>query len=317
MGKKLLVADDSLTIQKIIKLALSNDGYEIQTVSDGNDAIQQISLFRPDIVLLDVSLPGKTAFEVKTLVDAEGDTPLMKFILMSSAFEKIDENLCAKVGFHGRLTKPFDPPQLRQVLSSVVAIATANPMSSILDNEAPSESPDLLWDLPRNTGSQSLEPQIDETFLNLSPPPLPGQKQDFGFPEGLPTGNETTDSDIKHLTESTVKMSGLGDFDWNISETARKAPEKAPDPIPEPGLSKNFFHLEPPAEDLISMVELEKDDTATINMNTAQPQGVMMTDSQIEKIVQSRLEKMAQTIIPEIAERIIKQEIRKMLQDPL
>src|SRR5213595_498171 len=64
-GKKLLVADDSLTIQKVIRLALSNEGYEIQAVSDGNDAIQQISLFRPDVVLIDVSLPGKTAFEVK------------------------------------------------------------------------------------------------------------------------------------------------------------------------------------------------------------------------------------------------------------
>jgi len=65
IGKKLLVADDSLTIQKVIRLALSNEGYEIQTVSDGNDAIQQIAVFRPDVVLIDVSLPGKTAFEVK------------------------------------------------------------------------------------------------------------------------------------------------------------------------------------------------------------------------------------------------------------
>ena len=55
-GKKLLVADDSLTIQKVIRLALSNEGYEIQAVSDGNDAIQQISLFRPDVILIDISL---------------------------------------------------------------------------------------------------------------------------------------------------------------------------------------------------------------------------------------------------------------------
>lgn len=58
-AKKLLVADDSLTIQKVIRLALSNEGYEIQAVADGNDALNQILLFQPDVVLIDVSLPEK------------------------------------------------------------------------------------------------------------------------------------------------------------------------------------------------------------------------------------------------------------------
>src|SRR3954469_4431163 len=106
-GKKLLVADDSLTIQKVIRLALSNEGHEIQTVSDGNDAIQQISLFRPDAVLIDVSLPGKSAFEVKRETNQLEDLSEVRFILMSSAFEKVDEVQLEEVQFHGRLTKPF------------------------------------------------------------------------------------------------------------------------------------------------------------------------------------------------------------------
>src|SRR5581483_5579941 len=108
-GKKLLVADDSLTIQKVIRLALSNEGYEIQTVSDGNDAIQQISLFRPDVVLIDVALPGQTAFEVKRAINEHDDLGEVRFVLMSSAFEKVDEEQVRAVQFHGRLTKPFDP----------------------------------------------------------------------------------------------------------------------------------------------------------------------------------------------------------------
>src|SRR6185312_1616140 len=119
-GKKLLVADDSLTIQKVIRLALSNEGYEIQAVSDGNDAIQQISLFRPDAVLIDVSLPGKSAFEVKRAINEHSDLEEVRFILMSSAFEKVDEAQVGEVRFHGRLTKPFDPAHLRQVLSEAL-----------------------------------------------------------------------------------------------------------------------------------------------------------------------------------------------------
>src|ERR1700735_2237995 len=124
-GKKLLVADDSLTIQKVIRLALSNEGYEIQAISDGADAIQQISLFRPDLILVDVSLPTLSAFEIKRQVNTMEDFSNTRFILMSSAFEKIDEDQAKEVGFHGRLTKPFDPAHLRQVLQDVLNIPAA------------------------------------------------------------------------------------------------------------------------------------------------------------------------------------------------
>src|SRR6266550_2854928 len=100
-GKKLLVADDSLTIQKVIRLALSNEGYEIQAVSDGTDAIQQISLFRPDLVLIDVSLPHQSAFEVKRAINQHQDLAEVRFVLMSSAFEKVDELQAEEVQFHG------------------------------------------------------------------------------------------------------------------------------------------------------------------------------------------------------------------------
>ncbi|MBI2712116.1 MAG: response regulator [Bdellovibrio sp.] len=140
-GKKLLVADDSLTIQKVIRLALTNEGYEIQTVSDGMDAVQQISLFRPDLVLIDVSLPGKTAFEVKREINHSNDHEEVRFILMSSAFEKVDEDQAKEVGFHGRLTKPFDPANLRQVLSAGLEQVTAKRMEKTAFVSRPPTTP--------------------------------------------------------------------------------------------------------------------------------------------------------------------------------
>ncbi len=120
MTKKLLVADDSLTIQKVIRLALSSEGYEIQAVSDGHDALEQIALFRPDVVLIDVALPMKSAFDVKQELNMTGDAPNTKIILMSSAFERLDEQMLQSAGFDGRITKPFDPAQLRSVLQQAL-----------------------------------------------------------------------------------------------------------------------------------------------------------------------------------------------------
>jgi CheY-like chemotaxis protein len=119
-GKKLLVADDSLTIQKVIRLSLSNEGYEIQAVSQCSEAIEEIALFLPDLVLIDVSLPEQSAFEVKRIVNEDPRFAQVRFILMSSAFEQVDENQVENLGFHGHLTKPFDPAHLRKILTAAL-----------------------------------------------------------------------------------------------------------------------------------------------------------------------------------------------------
>lgn len=220
MPKKLLVADDSLTIQKVIRLALSGagaghgDGYEIQTVSDGNDAIQQISLFRPDVVLIDVSLPGKTAFEVKRAINVHNDLERVRFVLMSSAFEKVDEEQVKEVVFQARLTKPFDPAHLREILSQVL---------SSIPKPAPNKG------LPKEPllGYSGDGPEIKapatniKTSIELPPePPSFSSGVNVGAKEHAPppppsfhdVASSEPENDIRQLTQSTIQMSGLDDM---------------------------------------------------------------------------------------------------------
>jgi two-component system, cell cycle response regulator len=344
MAKKLLVADDSLTIQKVIKLALSNDGYEIQTVSDGNDAIQQISLFRPDVILIDVSLPSQTAFEVKAAINQHGDFENTKFILMSSAFEKVDEKLVQEVKFHGRLTKPFDPTHLRQVILEVLGQNEPAPTK-------PARLPPLpgMPDLPGNESHWGAdEPSVD--FPDLTPPPLPASSGGSAtsrsaaslnlppMPEFLSapeTDASDSDSDIKHLTESTVRLSGLDDFQWSINEAAKKplsSAFEAPDhglPL-EPPSDHNDIEISSIGVDQPTLAErsprpysaghtLPPPNTSSSPASSAEydpSQVEEMIQRQVQKTLEETLEKMAQKILPEVAERVIKQEIRRLLQDP-
>jgi CheY-like chemotaxis protein len=196
-GKKLLVADDSLTIQKVIRLALSNEGYEIQTVSDGDDAVQQISLFRPDIVLIDVSLPGQSAFDVKRAVNSHEDLQGVRFVLMSSAFEKIDEKQLATLVFDGRLTKPFDPAHLRQVLSGVLSRPTGGTGSSTSPIPTAPIPTALVTPPPQAPASLAIPPRPSSQGQGqgqgqapAAPPPAPPQAAapaDFP-PESLEDG---------------------------------------------------------------------------------------------------------------------------------
>ncbi len=295
-GRKLLVADDSLTIQKVIRLALSNEGYEIQAVSDGSDAVQQISLFRPDVVLVDVSLPGKSAFELKREINQLSDLHDTRFVLMSSAFETVDESQAAEVRFHGRLTKPFDPAHLRQVLNDVMTELTQRregPTQSTITRPPPplptSPSREPTREIHREvtkTGSISAPPPLPPTpvipprpaafvggnvssapplpirektgSISAPPPPLPPvpPMEEFERPPEVmdlsahlvpPPEND----DIKHLTESTIKMSGLLDGD-----TGQAAPPPVPSaapPVPmadEFGWSVNEPSLKPPSRAL-------------------------------------------------------------------
>jgi CheY-like chemotaxis protein len=190
-ARKLLVADDSLTIQKVIRLALSSapgDGYEIQAVSDGNDAIQQISLFRPDLVLVDVSLPVRTAFEIKAEMAAHADLQHVRYILMSSAFESYDEEQAQRLGFHGKLSKPFDPALLRKVLQDALDTAPARNVLPVAQVTVPT-APASDW-------------------LEEVPPPA--------------TAPEAPDADIRSLTESTIRLSGLEGMEWSIDDSAKK-----------------------------------------------------------------------------------------------
>jgi two-component system cell cycle response regulator len=238
LGKKLLVADDSLTIQKVIKLALSNEGYEIQTVSDGQDALQQISLFRPDVVLIDVSLPEKTAFEVKREVDEQSDLGFTRFILMSSAYEKVDEAAYKALGFHGRLTKPFDPAHLRKVLNETLekALAERTERTALHTRPAPPppEAPISMPPMPA-----APPPPVSPAHAPAPPPPLSAQ--------------QPHDEDIRELTESTIKMSGLDDLQWSVQERAAKKPEASPPPVPAapaPAYQEPFLPPPPKMTDL-------------------------------------------------------------------
>lgn len=320
-GKKLLVADDSLTIQKVIRLALSNEGYDIQAVSDGNDAIQQISLFRPDIVLIDVSLPGKSAFEVKRAINEHIDLEAVRFVLMSSAFESVDEGQAAEVNFHGRLTKPFDPAHLREILQQVMNQVTTRSTdpTSLLQRPGSSVDSDLFQfgappPLPMDEPQASVLEAAAEAAVEVAD--VPGFQDDSSIPTYTPA--PAPDADIRQLTESTIRMSGLDDFQWSIQEGSLKSEKLDEEPVLPPPVRESArptLPLTPPPpripETLEPMESLEPAAVSGPRLSVSPEE----MEALIRKEVQASLEQFARKILPEMAEKVIKQEIHKLLSD--
>src|SRR6476620_4035008 len=112
MGKKILLADDSITIQKVIELTFSDEDFEVVTVGNGRLAIEKVQDVRPDVVLCDIIMPEKDGYEVCDFVKKHAALSHIPVLLLTGAFEPFDQERASRVGCDGFLAKPFEPQTL-------------------------------------------------------------------------------------------------------------------------------------------------------------------------------------------------------------
>lgn len=120
MGRKLLLADDSVTIQKVIGLTFSDEGIEVTSVGNGEQAISKLEEIQPDIVLADIFMPGRSGYEVCEHIKRDERFRHIPVMLLVGSFEPFDEAEARRVGADDYLTKPFQ--SIRQLVSKVTAL---------------------------------------------------------------------------------------------------------------------------------------------------------------------------------------------------
>ena len=109
MPHKLLLADDSVTIQRVIELTFADEDVTVIAVGNGQAAIDHVQRDRPDIVLADVGMPEKNGYEVAAFIKGNPALAHIPVVLLTGAFEPVDEGLARSVGCDGVLVKPFEP----------------------------------------------------------------------------------------------------------------------------------------------------------------------------------------------------------------
>lgn len=118
MAKKILLADDSITIQKVISLTLSGGDYDLTVVGDGDSAIQKAAEIAPQIVLADVAMPGKTGYQVCEAIKASSGVPVL---LLSGTFDPLNEAEAQRVGADDHIVKPFESEALIGKIEALLA----------------------------------------------------------------------------------------------------------------------------------------------------------------------------------------------------
>lgn len=123
MAKKLLLADDSITIQKVVSLTFAEEDYDVICVGNGEIAIEKIKELHPDVVLADIFMPRQTGYEVCEFVKSDANLVHIPVLLLVGTFEPFDKQEAARVGADGYLTKPFETTVLVQMVNDAAAKA--------------------------------------------------------------------------------------------------------------------------------------------------------------------------------------------------
>lgn len=119
--KHVVLVEDELNIAEAIRFLLSNDGWRVETLANGANAVEVIRNATPDLVMLDVMLPGKSGFEI--LHDMRADPALtdMPVLMLTARGQRSDRELAEKAGVSRFMTKPFSNSEMLDAVRELTA----------------------------------------------------------------------------------------------------------------------------------------------------------------------------------------------------
>jgi CheY-like chemotaxis protein len=129
-GRKLLLADDSITIQKIVALTFADEGVQVVCVNNGREAIERLEELLPDVVLADVFMPLVSGYEVCEYIKQNEKLKDIPVMLLVGSFEPFDEEEARRVGANDTLTKPFQ--SIRRLLDRVGLLTSSRPPEELI-----------------------------------------------------------------------------------------------------------------------------------------------------------------------------------------
>jgi two-component system, OmpR family, response regulator MtrA len=119
-GRRVLFADDDPGMRAIVLLNLQAEGFEVTAVEDGEDALREAARLLPDLIVLDVMMPGRDGFEVLRVLKARPETAAIPVVLLTAKATDSDVWEGWKSGADYYMTKPFNPEDLARFANHVL-----------------------------------------------------------------------------------------------------------------------------------------------------------------------------------------------------
>jgi len=121
MEKKILVIEDDPAISRLVDYSLRHEGYTVLSASNGLEGIRKAHNEAPDLIILDVMLPGMDGFEICHRLRAETDTAQLPILMFSAKAQEVDKDTVLKVGADDYLPKPAAPAEIVSRVEKLLA----------------------------------------------------------------------------------------------------------------------------------------------------------------------------------------------------
>ncbi len=293
MTKTILLADDSVTIQKVVELTFMDEDFRVSAVSNGAEAIARLSESKPDIVIADVHMPAAGGFEVcrrsKELY------PAVPVLLLVGTFEGFDADEAMRCGADGHLKKPFDSQELMRRVREL----SASPSRSL---PVPPASPEFAAELPLSSATGFAAASASDEAYSL---PTPGE--------------DLWEPIVEELPEFASDRS-------SAPAPEEEAPELYAAPEPPADSATRFvpFAPAPLAPDAVSLAASAAS-TFAPSLATAAPTaatfaGAALSDADVDRIARRMIDlvgdkavrDVAWEVVPDLAEVLLKSRIREL-----
>jgi CheY-like chemotaxis protein len=154
MLRTILVADDSVTIRRVVELTFSDSPYRVETVGTGAEAIERFDSLRPDLILADVVMPEPSGYEIcRHVKRSPRPVPVL---LLAGTFEPFDPERALACGADGHVVKPFDSRALVELVERLLSLAREAPfLGARLEEDADDEAEAVLENLAAEGESDS------------------------------------------------------------------------------------------------------------------------------------------------------------------
>jgi CheY-like chemotaxis protein len=164
MSSTILLADDSLTIQKVVELTFADTDYEVIAVASGDELLQKLPDCRPDIVICDVIMPGRDGYDVCQEIKSSPEWLHLPVILLTGTFEPFDRDRALAAGCSEIVTKPFEARKLVDAVERLATAAAAPPASLSFEDEPLADH--QVTPPPPIMAPEELTEELDDTAVS-------------------------------------------------------------------------------------------------------------------------------------------------------
>lgn len=304
MAHTLLVADDSPTIQRVIQLALSDQNLDVVAVTSGEQAIEEIESRSPDLVLADTRMPDRSGYEIAEFLNSRPAHQGIPVVLMTGAFEPLDERRAKAAGCVAVLVKPFEPGKLVSTVRELLGLPAepARKASPKLEprleprREPRMGEPALTWPVRDDLAAAPTEtaaPRDPETDPMIDP---------AAVPETAPVIAPATDPVTAAEETRTTRP----------APAAPAAPARVEPPSPTPSSASSSAPAPPPARVEPAAPRATPSDPT--------PPSLVITDELVDRLATRVIARLSDRVVREtttdvvsrVAERLVREEIERL-----